>query len=240
MKNKKRIFIILVCLVLNLAIMACHIPLVSQTVGSQGEVTEIPKVTEIEETEVISPTSTQEVISDSAAKQVYNGDGVEITLPGSFVVGEAEEIEALLEQEALLNGEHTQSIESMFENFKDDILLWGYDANPTNQGETGLLVMKNEQFGGMSLMIISAFAQTMIGSQVEIVEQEIMTIGGRDVLRFQTSPGEMDVEGTQAFYIFNEDGMLWIIGFLTNSDLAQDRLQDFDEAVASFKIVEGE
>jgi hypothetical protein len=240
MKNKKRLMVIIVFLVLNLAIMACHIPLVSQSVGMQGDVPDIPKATQFEETEVISPTPTQTTSPNSGLKQVYYGEGIEITLPDTFVVGEVEEIEALLEEESLLNSGYAQDVEAMFQNFKDDILLWGYDTNPLNPGQTGLFIIKNEQFGGMTLMIISAFAKSVIGSQVDIVEQEIMTIGDRNVLRLLTSPAEFDLEGTQAFYIFNEDGKLWVIGFLTNSDLGQERLEGFDEAVASFKIIEGE
>lgn len=241
MESKKKFIVLIVCLSLNLAIMACHIPLVSQSIETQGVATEIPEATEIEETEVIiTSTPTHEVTIGLDTKQVYYGDGVEITLPGSFLVGGAEEIEALIEEEGLLEGEQAQSIESMFENFKDDILLWGYDTNPTKEGETGLFLMKNEQFGGMSLMLISAFIQPMIGSQVEIEEQQIITIGERDVLRLLTSLGELDVQGAQAFYIFKEDGKLWIIGFFTSTDLVQDRLQGFDDVVESLKIIEGE
>lgn len=237
MKSKKKLIVLIVCLTLNLAIMACHIPLVSQTVGIQEEV---PKATELEEMEDISPTPTQTASPESGVKQVYYGDGIEITLPDTFVVGEAEEIEALLNEETLLDSGYSQDVEVMFQNFKDDILLWGYDTNPARQGETGLFVIKNEQFGGMSLMLISAFIQPMIGSQVEIIEQQIMTIGERNVLRFLATPGEVDMEGTQTFYIFNEDGKLWVIGFLTNMDLDQERLDRFDDAVASFQIIEGE
>lgn len=241
MKSKKKLIVLIVCLSLNLAIMACHIPLVSQSIETQGEQTEIPKVSEIEETEVIiTSTPTQDVTIESETKQVYYGDGIEITLPGSFIVGEADEIEAFLEEENLLNGEHSQSMEDMVENFKDDILLWGYDNNPTREEETGLFIMKNEQFGGMSLMLISAFIQPMIGSQIEIEEQQIITIGDRDVLRLLTNPGDLDVQGSQVLYIFNEDGKLWIIGFFTSSNLAQYRLQDFDDVVASLKIIKGE
>lgn len=237
MKSKKKLIVLIVCLTLNLAIMACHIPLVSQTVGMQEEVS---KATEPEETEDISATPTQTVIAISGLKQVYYGDGIEITLPDTFVVGEAEEIEALLNEETLLDSGYAQDVEAMFQNFKDDILLWGYDTNPARQGETGLFVIKNEQFGGMSLMLISAFTKSMIGSQVDIVEQKIMTIGDLSVLRFLTSPKDLDMDGIQAFYIFNEDGKLWVIGFLTNTDLSQEHLDGFDDAVASFKIVEGE
>jgi len=247
MKNKKRTFVILTCMFLNFAIMACHIPLISQTVGIKATSAETEIIeataglpTEVDETENRTLTPTQAVSIESDTTQVYYGSGVEITLPETFVVGEAEEFEALLEEEALLNGEHAQSIEAMFENFKDDILLWGYDTNPSSQGETGLFVIKNEQFGGMSLMIISAFAQSMIGSQVEIVEQERVTIDDRDMLRFLTMTGELGLEGSQVFYIFNEDGKLWIIGFFTNADQVQEHVQDFNDAVASFKIIEGE
>jgi uncharacterized protein YcgL (UPF0745 family) len=241
MESKKKFIVLIVCLTLNLAIMACHIPLVSQSIETQGVATEIPKATEIDETEVIiTSTPTHEVTIGSDTKQVYYGDGIEITLPGFFIVGEADEIEAFLEEENLLNGEHAQGMEGMFENFKDDILLWGYDTNPTREKETGLFVMKNEQFGGMSLMLISAFIQPMIGSQIEIEEQQIITIGERDALRLLTSPGDLDVQGSQVIYIFNEDGKLWIIGFFTSTDLVQDRLQVFDDVVESLKIIEGE
>jgi hypothetical protein len=55
-----------------------------------------------------------------------------------------------------------------------------------------------------------------------------------------TSPGDLDVQGSQVIYIFNEDGKLWIIGFFTSTDLVQDRLQVFDDVVESLKIIEGE
>ncbi len=240
MKNNKKIIVIITCVLINLAIMACHIPLVSKSIEAEGDATEIPQAKEAEATKSVSSTPTQIVSTDSSKKQIYYGDGVEITLPDTFIVGDAEDIEALLEEEALLNSEHVKGVETMFDNFKEDILLWGYDTNPTGEGKIGLFVMKNEQFGGMSLMIISAFSQSLIGSQVEIVEQEIITIGDRKVLRFLTSSGDLEVAGSQAFYIFNEDGKLWIIGFFTNTELVQDRLEDFDDAVASFKILEGE
>ena len=245
MKNKKRIIIILICVVLNLAIMACHIPLFSQSISIQATSTEIPKVatispTEIEDSETVSPSPSQEIIPDSEIKQVYSVNGVEITLPGTFVVGDAEEIEVLLEEEELLDSEHSQTIKSMFENFKDDILLWGYDNNPKSEEETGLFVMKNDQFGGMPLMMISAFTQTMIGSQAEIVEQEIIKIDDRDVLRFFTSTADINLPGSQVFYIFNQAGKLWIIGFFTNTNQVQENLQVFDDAVASFNLVDGE
>lgn len=237
MKSKNKFIVLIVFLTLNLAIMACHIPLVSQTVGIQEEV---PRAAESEETENISPQPTLTAIPNSGVKQIYYGDGIEITLPDTFVVGEAEEIEALLKEETLLDSGYAQDVQAMFQNFKDDILLWGYDTNSTIAGQTGLFVIKNEQFGGMSLMLISAFIQPMIGTQVEIIDQEILAIGDRSVLRLLTTPGELEMEGTQAFYLFNEDGKLWVIGFLTNTDLSQERLEGFDDAVASFKIFEGE
>jgi len=36
---------------------------------------------------------------------------------------------------------------------------------------TGLLVMKNDQFAGMSLMLISTFAKSIIGDQLDFVDQ---------------------------------------------------------------------
>jgi hypothetical protein len=59
----------------------------------------------------------------------------------------------------------------------------------------------------------------------------------RDVLRFETSTGDLGVKSFQAFYIFNESGKLWIIAFFTDSDQIQSSLLEFDQAVESFKFV---
>ncbi len=245
MKNNKRIPLILVSLALNLAIMACHIPLVSQSVGTGATETQYSKATEFSPTEVVEPeniTPTPDQAANTVAdgKQVYYSNGVEITLPSTYIVGDSEEIESLLDEGELFNNEHGKSIELIFDNFKDDVLLWGYDTDPKDDGETGLLVLKNEQFGGMSLMLISSFIKPMIGSQLDIIEQGRLTINDRDTLRLMTKSDNRGLEGYQVFYIFNEDGKLWVIGFFTNNDLVQDRLEVYYDAVASFEIVNSE
>jgi len=245
MKNNRRIKLILASLALNLAIMACHIPLVSQSVGIDETDIESPKATEVTPTETAETTTTTSTPNQadsvvSGKMQVYSGDGIEITLPGTYVVGDSEEIETLLEEGEFLNNEQGKGIELMFDNFKDDILLWGYDTLPEDDAETGLVIFKNEQFGGMSLMLISSFIKPMIGSQLDIIEQGRVTINDRDTLRIMTKSENSGMEGYQVFYIFNEDGKLWIIGFFTNSDLEQSRLEGFYDAVESFQIVEGE
>ena len=245
MKNKKRLMLILAFLALNLAIMACHIPLVSQSVGAGEMTSESSKVTDIaptdvEETATATSTPSQTSSTDPGMTQVYSGDGVEIRLPGTYIVGDSQEIETLLEEGDLLNDEYGKSIELMFENLKQDILLWGYDTDPTDQGETGLIVIKNEQFGGMSLMLISSFIRPMIGSQLDVIEQGRLTINDRDTLRLITQSANDSFEGYQVLYIFNAEGKLWVIGFFTNSQLEQSRLEIFYDAVESFRIIEGE
>ena len=242
-KNRK--LIIFITILVSISIMACHIPLVGKTIGSDSVATQIPKVVtpthgEPSQPDVEQLTPEQATPTEAEKDNVYTANGIEITLPDTFVVGEVEEIESLLEEEGFLDSDQAQSVESMFEMFRDDILLWGYDNNPKREGETGLFVMENEQFGGMSLMMISVFLPSMMGSQVEIVAQERLTLGGHDMLRFLAKSSEVDIQGSQVFYIFNEDGKLWIIGFFTNLETPQDRLQFFDDTVASFNIIAGE
>jgi hypothetical protein len=119
-------------------------------------------------------------------------------------------------------------------------VLWGYDAEVLGEQETSFLVIKNEQYGGIPLTIISTFAERFLGSQVELMDQQRLKLEGRDVLRLVTSTANMGVKGSQVTYLFNEVDNLWIIGFFTISDQLESQMKVFDNAVSSFTIVGNE
>ncbi|MDY6845544.1 MAG: hypothetical protein SVP52_00205 [Chloroflexota bacterium] len=244
MTLKKKFFITAICLLLNLTFLACHIPLISRAIGPEIKSVDMTPSENVD-TRQIGPTEIVEqqtpTVSENevfAEEQVYRDKGVEITLPATFVLGDVEDdFEALMEEGQLVQGDQAESIKAIFENYKEDILLWGYDLQAGDQYGTSLLVMKNEQFAGMPLMIVSTFAKSIIGEQLDFVDQQQIKMENRDVLRFETSTGELGVENSQAFYLFNESGKLWIIAFFTDFDQIQDSLQDFDKAVESFRFV---
>ena len=244
MTLKKKIFIAAICLLLNLTFLACHIPLISRAMSPEINSVDITPL-ENADTRQIEPTKIVEqqtpTVSETevfAEEQVYRDKGVEMILPATFVLGDVEnDFEVLMDEGAGLQDDQAETIKAIFENYKEDILLWGYDLQAGSQYGTSLVVMKNEQFAGMPLMIISTFAKSIIREQLEFVDQQRIKMENREVLRFETSTGDLGVENSQAFYLFNESSKLWIIAFFTDSDQIQDSLQGFDKAVESFRFV---
>jgi len=233
MNKKKKVLFTSICLVLMLTIMACHIPLISRGVS--------PETKKVENTlaETVEQQPTEEAETEALLQEkVYQDNGVEMTLPATFILGDVEnDFDSLMNQGQSLEDEQAQTIKGIFENYKEDILMWAYDPEGDGQYGTGLLVMKNDQFAGMSLMLISTFAKSIIGDQLDFVDQQRIKMDNREVLRIEASTGDLGVKSSQAFYIFNESGKLWIIAFFTDSDQIQESLLGFDQAVESFKFV---
>jgi hypothetical protein len=233
MNKKKKVLFTSICLVLMLTIMACHIPLISRGVS--------PETKKVENTlaETVEQQPTEEAETEALLQEkVYQDNGVEMTLPATFILGDVEnDFESLMNQGQSLEDEQAQTIKGIFENYKEDILMWAYDPEGDGQYGTGLLVMKNDQFAGMSLMLISTFAKSIISDQLDFVDQQRIKMDNREVLRIEASTGNLGVKSSQAFYIFNESGKLWIIAFFTDSDQIQESLLGFDQAVESFKFV---
>lgn len=204
----KKFALILATSIMVLAIIACNFP-----VTFIGEST-APATEEVE--------TPPQASGDTA---VYRDNGVEITLSNTFVLGNPETDLAAAADGGGLSGLYAENAE--------DILLWAYQNDP----QTSVMVLKNEEYAGMPLGIISTFAGSILGDAVTIVTKEQMKLGGRDVLRFLTTTDNAGVTTTQAVYLFNEDGKLWLIVFFTNQDQIGARLPAFNSAVASFTIV---
>lgn len=252
----KRISLILVLFTLVFATVACKLSFVSSLIGADAETTE-ESIQEEEEEEAVESTQTEETAevieeeTEEAAVEaesteaatggtaVYSDNGVEITLPDTYIMGDVEnDLEILVEGlMAMSEEEDAEDIQTLYENNKDDIILWAYDLESPATHQTSLLVMKNEEFAGMSLALIATFANILFGSEVDSLEQETMTLGEHEVLRFLTTSENAGVETAQAIYLLNDSDKLWLIGFFTNQEEFEDRLSTFDAAAASFTVL---
>ena len=249
----KKAAYILASVGLILATLACRLPF-----GSSGNAVEDPDVngqapdaeepTEdpvVVETEAIASGTEEEtaVASESGGTAVYSDRGVEITLPSSYMVGDVEKDLAILVEGLTAMSEDPEDaadLQALYEKNEEDIMLWGYDSNSPSSHQTSVLVMKNEEFAGMSLALISTVANVLLGDEVDSMSKESMTLGSRDVVRFETTSENAGVQTAQAIYIFNDSGKLWLIGFFTNLDQYEERLPSFDAAVESFTVVDVE
>jgi hypothetical protein len=234
------------CCVLILASLACRLPffnhsvetlVVSTATTTLEEPTPLAHEPTVHDEAGLEPSSTPTEEEIAPETQVFGDNGVEIILPASYALGDVEkDLAFLVEGLQALSEEDAQDIQTLYEQNKEDIILWGYDTASPAQHMTSLLILKNEEFAGMSLAIISAFANALLGDEVDSLSQERMTLGGRDVLRFLTTAENAGVETAQAIYLFNEGGELWVVGFFTNQAQIEQRLPTFDAAAASFAV----
>jgi len=247
----KKKFVKIVLLTLVMAALACRLPFSGGDSDTDEEVnqeiikaepttsTQIEETIEVEEAAAEEETAEAETTeASSGGTKVFSDNGVEIALPDTYIPGDVEtDLAILVEGLQAMSEEDAADIESLYENNKDDIILWAYDMSSPPTHQTSLLVMKNEEFAGMSLALIATFANVLFGSEVDSLHQETMTLGEHEVLRFLTTSENAGVVTAQAIYLFNDSGKLWMVGFFTNQEQFEDRLPTFDAAAASFTVL---
>lgn len=246
--NKKKTALILVTTAIILSILACSLPIgrnandnvTEDAAGNtSSEVVESTEASQVE-TEAVAE-EPEAVVENSGGTQVYSDNGVQISLPASYVMGDVEtDLAILVEGMMAMSEEDADDIQELYDKNKDDILFWAYDSNSPSSHMTSVVVMKNEEFAGMSLAMIAVFSNAFVGDEVDSFEQAQLTLGGKDVLRFHTTSENAGVPTAQAIYIFNQSGKLWVVGFFTNQDQFEERLPTFDATVESFTYASGE
>jgi hypothetical protein len=208
---------ILVLLVLVLAGLACNLPY-------QPRETDVPEVSEL-------------VDGYRVESRILGEDQITIAVPNSYFVGDAgPDLDGLLGGMDLPGIPLSQELQGLLENTQDDILLWGYDVGSTAGVPTSFVVLKNDQFAFVPLGAISTFAGSLLGGNVTIIEEQRLTIAGRDTLRWITVTREAGFEFTQAVYLFKATGTLYIIGFNADQQEVYAQLAVYDTIVASLTI----
>lgn len=240
--KKSKNFLIWVTLALVLSTLACRLPFIGRADDTAAD--QQNKVTEPADDEAASPepddTEAADVMTEEAVAEtgVYSDNGVQMTLPGSYEMGDVEnDLAILVEGLQTMSDENSNDLQELYDNNKEDVLFWAYDTNSPGSHMTSVLVLKNEEFAGMSLTLIAAASNMLLGGEVDSMNQSRMTLGDKDVLRFQTTSENAGVSTAQAIYIFNEGGKLWLVGFFTNLDQLEERLPSFDTAVESFSYL---
>jgi hypothetical protein len=208
---------LVVILILVLAGLACNLPYQAR---------------EVDVFEVTEPVGDFRVES-----RILGEDQISITVPNSYFVSDAgSDIDALLEGMDISGVPLSLELQNLLENTQDDILLWGYDAGSTAGVPTSFVVLKNDQFAAVPLGAISTFAGSLLGENVTIVEENRLTIAGRDTLRWVTITQEAGREFTQAVYLFKASGTLYIVGFNADQQEVYAQLSVYDTIVASLTV----
>lgn len=232
--------LILVLVVLLLGTLACGLPFLNQTTAPTRE--EAIQVTEAVPDQPTTATATEVAVPTElpGEDQVYNDGRVEITLPSYYVVSDNIADHPVMEEGLETMKEWGGGAHGFYEFNEEDIVLVGYDSQDTADIPTSLLVMKNDEFSGIPLGLVAAFAPSMMGDQLDFIDSRTLQIGNRDTVRFLTSIDMEGVQTHQAVYMFNEAGNLWIISFVTQPEELESRLSTFEAAVGSFKVLSSE
>ena len=227
MKKYPQIFVILI---LVLSTTACSLPVNIPFLNRSTE--------SAQEGVSPAPTATQIAQPLGDGFEVYSANGVEIVLPETYVLGDVkEDLSALVQNLIDLGGEINIDIQKILENNLDDVHLWAYDVDGSTNRQTHFFAAKNERFSKISLGMISTFAKMFLGDMVDTMTHERLTLGGRDILRFNVNVAIEGVETTQAVYLFKDSGKLWVLGFFSNQQQAGGRLADYDAAVSTFTVL---
>lgn len=241
--NKSKYLSLLFLLVFILPALACRLPFSAepteeavQQETSIEEPLESPKVEEVQHEESL-PLPQAEAVSDVFTP--YSSRGVQIMLPGSYVLGDIENDLPILTEvlSARSDPEAAANTQLLYDKYGDDIMLWAFDSKSQNNAQTSMIVLKNEEFAGLPLFLIKPLTNLFIGEEVDTLEQEIIEINGRDTLRLLTQSDNAGVITAQVYYVFNDSSKLWIVAFFTTLDELDTRLPDFDQSVGSFQVL---
>ncbi|MFH1446208.1 MAG: hypothetical protein ABIG43_02210 [Chloroflexota bacterium] len=241
--NKSKYLSLLLLLVFILPALACNFPFSAKptkAVIQQEPTVEGPlesPTTEEVQLEESAPLPQAEAVSEVFTP--YISRGVQIMLPDSYVLGDIENdlpilIDALT---AMADPEEAANTQSLYDQYEDDIMLWAFDTESQKNSQTSVLVLKNEEFAGLSLLLIKSLTNLFIGEEANTLEQEIIEINGRDTFRTLAQSESAGVITAQAYYVFNDSSKLWIVAFFTTLDELDTRLPDFDHSVGSFQVL---
>ncbi len=165
--------------------------------------------------------------------QLYQGIGMRIMLPPTYVAEDVkQELPNIIETITNLIGSSEGFAGDLLQNLENNIAWYGYDSGSPAVYPTRLIVIKNKTLAGLPISAIAiALEQLMEGDSTQ-VDQDSLSLGGRDVTRFTYSKED----NAWAAYIFKEENRLWISVFITTPANMAVSLADYDTSVGSMAI----
>lgn len=228
----KKLHLYLILLVLLLVTLACSLPF-NQT---EDEPSNEPSESLTEEP-VNQPTAIPTNTRTVKAEEVFQVGSYSMLLPGSFIVSDDPvNVPKLNELLDIMDEWSGEDFGGMTAIDQENIVLVGYDSQDPNPIPTSLLVLKNEEYAGAPLSLMNMFAGAILGDAVDLLQSDTLQMGNRQVIRWITGVNFQGEESYQAIYFFNDYNMLWIIVFVTDPALMNEKLSTFNDAVNSFTL----
>ena len=207
---KKNWTLLLVSCTLLLAITACNLPGLLQTPAPP------------------EPTPTPDF-----GMVWYQGAGMQILLPDTYEQRDAkQDLGGILNTLEQFVGGQDSPIASLMDNLESNVAWWGEDTATPAVYPTQLLIVKNEALEGVPINLIKSAVKLVLGSDTGSLQTETLTLGPREVTRFTYGK---ESTGWSA-YVFKEQGLLWVVLFITPPANLAAQQDNFDYSVASMII----
>ncbi len=162
----------------------------------------------------------------------YQGDSMQILLPDTYERRDAiQDLGGILTYLEQLAGQNSP-LSALTDNLESNIAWWGEDTAAPAVSPTQLLIVKNETLEGLPLSLIKSGVKMFLGNDADALQTSDLTMGKREVTRFTYGK---ENTGWSA-YVFKEQGMLWVVLFITPPANLAAQQEDFDYSVSSMVI----
>jgi predicted small lipoprotein YifL len=206
---KKKWSLLLVSCTLLLTISACNLPGLLQT----------PPAPE--------PTPTPDL-----GMVWYQGDGIQVLLPDTYERRDAiQDLGGILNNLEQFAGQNSP-LSALTNNLENNIAWWGEDTAAPAVYPSQLLIVKNEALEGLPISLINSGVKMFLGNDPNVLQTETLTLGPREVTRFTYGK---ENTGWSA-YVFKEQGLLWVVLFITPPANLAAQQDDIDYSVSSMII----
>ena len=163
----------------------------------------------------------------------YQGAGMRILLPDTYAQRDAkQDLGGILNYLEQFVGGEDSPLASITDNLESNVAWWGEDTAAPAVSPTQLLIVKNEALEGVPISMIKSAVNMFLNDDTNAFRTETLTLGTREVTRFTYGK---ESTGWSA-YVFKEQGMLWVVLFITPPANLAAQQDDFDYSVSSMVI----
>lgn len=218
MHKKRKVALVFTLLIIST--LACSLPIQNQSTINENQV------------------ETENIFDGRTGVSEQDDFQVEITVPGSYVIGgSGSDLAPFVSDLEAELGQGAAELQRLFQNNQADILFWGYEPGGQGIPSVSFVVLKNEEFALMPLGLIGTVAGVVFGNDVNILQQDRLTLGNRDTLRLIMTSDVAGPNIYQVAYLFKDSGKLIIVGFIAEKTTVDYQMGVFNSIVSSLTVV---
>jgi len=169
----------------------------------------------------------------------FEGSGIEMWLPDSFEGGDLENDLGVIIDKLKALGPEFESVAAMIEANPTAFVLWAFDSELGSAGYlTNVNVIQEQVVSAVTLDMYLQALQQQLPSYLIISEQGQGQLDLYDSIRLVIDTEISGVKGKELMYIVKANNTIYVITFATSLDEFEARLQVFEQALETFKVLE--